>query len=154
MFAGFVFTGLCVAESPFSEPTHKMGLVNFRLSLHFRGWCSTACLYLLTYPSQFPQTKSSPYFHHVSEGGPYPFPVVPHRRRRFWTLGFFSTYKSIGLSDSEVSCLLSETISTLFSSFFLCLLPQKLVCRSLYNFSLPHHVILTFIYLLASLLKL
>ena len=43
------FTGLrLVYETPFRIPSPKMGLANFRLSLHLRGLCSTPCLYLVT----------------------------------------------------------------------------------------------------------
>ena len=80
--AGFVFAGERLMLGPFSEPTSKIGLVNFRLFLH-RDKSSTHCLYPLTSFSLLCQTESSPYFRLVSEREPYLFPVFPYLCRRF-----------------------------------------------------------------------
>ena len=60
LFASFVFMGSRLVHGPFSELTPQTGPVNFCLSLYLPGWCSTVCLFLLTYFSQLPQNPSHP----------------------------------------------------------------------------------------------
>ena len=99
------------------------------------------------------KSKSSAYFHLVSEGEAYPFPVVPHMiwDRLFFVIIFnyhshsimtgwpktsplgWVTQRSSGRSCTFYACFF-------FACFLISLVPQKLASCSLYSLDQPYHV--------------
>ena len=145
LFAGFLFTGSRLQCDPFSEFTSKWRPINFRLSLHLRGWCSTR-IFTSSRPAAYQLSNRS------RPRGPYPFPMVLHLHRRFGTFVFFNLFLitvviHLWLADLQTALQpqslrgqlafavdsMSAFLSYLFLLFFL---PQKLVSRSLYHLDL------------------
>ena len=85
--AGFIFIDSpLVCDTPFRSPSPN-GARKFSSIF-------VASIQLLAMSShKLLQTKSSPYFRIVSEGGgTISFPVVPHRSKRFGSSGFFKSF--------------------------------------------------------------
>ena len=135
LFAGFIFTDVCMVWDPFQSPPQN-GAHNFHLSLHF------SCLYLIMSESELNfKPELSPSFHRVLEGG-HMFLVVPHLGRRFGTSKFFliifiiivfqlwlaelqqvlwpDSLKSAGYPKDSLSFLVFSSLSLLFQKFTSC----------------------------------
>ena len=74
----------------FSELTPKWRPKFFCLSLHLPGWCSTSCFYFVS-PSRQLSNPSHPFHTASCRQEEHPFPLIPHRRRRPGTSGFFKS---------------------------------------------------------------
>ena len=74
LFASFDFTSSRLVRDPFSEPTPKMGFVNFRLS--FMAMFNWRLYLIISRKQLLLKPESSAHFCLMSEGGPYP--LSPH----------------------------------------------------------------------------
>ena len=135
LFTGFVFTGSRLVWD--SLPS------NFRLSLQSRGWRSTVTFTLRARLLTNVQLRVFPL---IPPGmWTYPFPVVPHLRRRFGTHCFSSnsnyrnhTPVTSWPTAKALAWLLLDPHSLLYLVIFFCLLPRNL----LYNLKIRNQVTL------------
>ena len=91
LFAGFVFTDLCLVWDPFLEVTPKWGP---QLSVFTFSWLVFNSLPLPLrhrLKTDFP-ARVSLYFHLVAKGGTYLHPMFPHQHRRYVNPIFFKSF--------------------------------------------------------------